>query len=158
MLEPGEYAVRGESTAADGHSYMTEGSLTLHCSGAVSGMLTEGAVAGGSWVGCGAPAGHSAAGGASHGASGQLSFLLVYNAEMPFLYSLRVRRAQQGPDEVRCKGTWTLDGARGVADGYHGKCACVLAIMSPMCCCRSLTPRGRPPGVGVRHRACMRTR
>ncbi len=79
-------------------------------------MLTDGPLAGGSWN------------------AKQLSFLLIYNAELPFLYSLRIRSPKKaaesgegadgtgkdGAETVRCKGSWKLDGARGLEDSYHG--------------------------------------
>ena len=80
-------------------------------------MLTDGPLAGGSWN------------------AKQLSFLLIYNAELPFLYSLRIRSPKKkvqcekgvsdtGKDAdaetVRCRGSWELDGARGLEDSYHG--------------------------------------
>jgi C4-type Zn-finger protein len=80
-------------------------------------MLTDGPLAGGSWN------------------AKQLSFLLIYNAELPFLYSLRIRSPKKtakckenasatgeeaGPSTVRYRGSWELDGARGLEDSYHG--------------------------------------
>lgn len=116
MARPGRYGVSGKSTAADGRSFDACGTITLHHDGSVSGMLTDGPLAGGSWNGS------------------QLSFLLVYNAEVPFLYSLRIRRAKKtaqnaqrpsvdavaGSEPVRCKGSWQRDGPRGLEDSCHG--------------------------------------
>jgi C4-type Zn-finger protein len=116
----GRYSVSGKTTAADARTFETNGTITLHHDASVSGMLTDGPLAGGSWD------------------PKQLSFLLIYNAELPFLYSLRIRspkkakkaadnedgrdgEASAGADAaVRCKGSWVLDGPRGVDDSYHG--------------------------------------
>ena len=130
----GRYSVSGKTTAADARTFETNGTITLHHDASVSGMLTDGPLAGGSWD------------------PKQLSFLLIYNAELPFLYSLRVRKPKEmpqgderatekqggagteaqpetdrneerqdsGPEPVRCKGSWALDGPRGLEDSYHG--------------------------------------
>ena len=105
MARPGRYSVSGKSTAADFRTFDISGVITLHHDASVSGMLTDGPLAGGSWN------------------SKQLSFLLIYNAELPFLYSLRIRSPKsnaQCRQAVRCKGSWQLDGARGLEDSNHG--------------------------------------
>jgi hypothetical protein len=96
MPVPGAYRVAGRAEGADGTRYSTSGTLTLTRDGGVMGMLTDGPLAGGNWD------------------ERALSFLLLYNGSVPFLYTCQWRRAKDlaagGPSDgqeallLRAKG------------------------------------------------------
>ena len=106
MAQPGTYAVTGKCEAANGYSGPACGSITLLHGGDISGMLTDGPIASGSWD------------------SEDLSFLLVYNGSVPFHYNVRLRTKKASdregaaaaantarpPLKLKGKGQWAQDG------------------------------------------------
>jgi hypothetical protein len=102
-LAAGRYKLHGVATSAAGAHYPVRGKLTLETedqalrqellprgirgsrNAGVKGMLTDGPVSSGTWS----------------AANGRVKFQLLYNAVMPYHYTL---------DTLRLCGTWALEG------------------------------------------------
>ena len=164
MAAAGRYRASGECRGADGRVYPFSGHLSLLPGGEVNGLLTDGPVASGNWSGEGlgeAGSGSGSDSGSGSG-SGSLSFLLIYNAEMPFLYTLRFKAlpaATAGSEaalSLRAKGAYQLDGRRGLDASLHGKVRLSLTLETPIA---AAAPSANPtlalplPGSGG-NRAC----
>ena len=103
-VQAGRYRVSGKSEGGNGYSAATSGTISLLHGGDVSGMLTDGPIASGSWD------------------ARSCSFLLVYNGSVPFTYSAKWRRLKEGapPQQLRLKGSWGLQHDRGGLPGNSG--------------------------------------
>ena len=89
VLGPGRYALRATAVSEDGTSYSANGELLLQEVGhqrSVRGMLTDGPVVSGTWE------------------EGTLHFQLLYNASIPYRYTLRPQLGD---------GTWAVEASEG---------------------------------------------
>ena len=115
MLEPGHYVVECESLGADGTPYAMQGMLELLAGGGVRGALSDGPI-------------HEDAPETHWGATGEIEFVLLYDGQAPYRYSLAAGACASGGLSI--SGPWRLQAPHGDEPCNHGTCSGAFTRMT----------------------------
>jgi len=115
MLDPGHYVVDCESLGADGTPYAMQGVLELLAGGGVRGALSDGPI-------------HEDAPETHWCATGEIEFVLLYDGQAPYMYSLATGAGASGGLSI--SGPWRLQAPHGDEPCNHGTCSGAFTRMT----------------------------